>query len=265
MGGSLARAITAVEAADRVTGWSPRSTERDAALTAGAIGFATADWRPAVAESDVVVLAMPLGPAVELLPHVASETTDATTLTDVVSLKEPLAAAVRGAQASRRWVGAHPMVGGASTGFWTSRADLYQGARVWVVAGEASAAHRERVQLLWKAVGATTAAIDADDHDRAMAVVSHLPQLVSNALAGVLAAEGVSASSLGPGGRDMTRLAASSPGMWLDLLGHSHPDLVKGLRAVASEADRIADYVETLDLAELSKVMKRTARWRQRR
>lgn len=63
----------------------------------------------------------------------------------------------------------------------------------------------------------------------------------------------------------MTRLASSSPDMWLDLLAHSHPDLVKGLRAVAQEADRIADYVERLDLAELSKVMRRTATWRERR
>ncbi|MBT8488248.1 MAG: prephenate dehydrogenase/arogenate dehydrogenase family protein [Gemmatimonadetes bacterium] len=265
MGGSLARAITAVDAAERVTGWSPRSTERDAALTAGAVGFASADWRQAVADADMVVLAMPLGAAVEMLPDVGAATPSAVTLTDVVSLKQPLADGAEAARVGDRWVGAHPMVGGASSGFWASRSDLYENARVWVVSGTASREHRERVEALWKAVGATTEEIDARGHDRAMALASHLPQLVSNALAGVLASEGLSPSALGPGGCDMTRLASSSPDMWLDLLAHSHPDLVKGLRGVAVEAERIADYVETLDLAELSKVMRRTATWRERR
>lgn len=261
MGGSLARAVTALEAADRVTGWSPRSTERDAALTAGALGFASADWRQAVSDADMVVLAMPLRPSLEMLPEVVSATRDSATLTDVVSLKQPLADAIHGTPGTKRWVGAHPMVGGASSGFWASRPDLYQGARVWLVPGEASDVHLDRVRALWRVVGASTAEIDGARHDRAMALASHLPQLVSNALAAVLAAEGVRPSSLGPGGVDMTRLAASSPDMWLDLLAHSHPDLVKGLRAVGREADRIADYVETLDLAELSSLMSRTATW----
>lgn len=263
MGGSLARGITSLEVAERVTGWSPRSTERDAALTAGAVGFASADWRQAVKDADIVVLAVPLGPAVEMLPDLAGATPHETTLTDVVGLKQPLAEAARAAGLADRWVGCHPMVGGEASGFWASRADLYQGARVWLVPGGASIEHRRRVEGLWKGVGATTDVIEAADHDRAMALASHLPQLVSNALARVLAQEGVRPSSLGPGGQDMTRLASSSPAMWLDLLAHSAPELVEGLRSVSREADRIADYVETLDLAEISDLMRRTATWRQ--
>ncbi len=265
MGGSLARALTALETAERVTGWSPRSTERDAALTAGAVGFASADWRQAVSDADIVVMAMPLGPCLEMLDDIAAATPESATLTDVVSLKQPLAEAVRRTPAEDRWVGGHPMVGGASSGFWASRADLYQGARVWMVRGTATEAHVTRVRALWRAVGATVQEVDASKHDRAMALASHLPQLVSNALAAVLAAEEVRPSSLGPGGSDMTRLASSSPAMWLDLLAHSHPDLVKGLRAVGEEAERIADYVETLDLAELSNLMRKTATWKEGR
>lgn len=265
MGGSLARAITALEIADRVTGWSPRSTERDAALTAGAVGFASADWRQAVGDADLVILAVPLGPAVEMLPEIVAATPSTTTLSDVVSLKQPLAEVAGSAAAAERWVGAHPMVGGAASGFWASRADLYQGARVWLVPGGASESHRSRVEGLWQAVGATTAEVGAEEHDRGMALASHLPQLVSNALAAVLADEGVAPSDLGPGGRDMTRLSSSSPTMWLDLFAHAGPDLVRGLRAVGREADRLADYVETLDLAELSSVMRRTAMWKEGR
>ena len=265
MGGSLARAITALEIADRVTGWSPRSTERDAALTAGAVGFASADWRQAVADADLVIMAVPLGPAVEMLPEVVATTPSTTTLSDVVSLKEPLAEVARSADAAERWVGAHPMVGGASSGFWASRADLYQGARVWLVPGEASESHRSRVEGLWQAVGATTSEVGAEEHDRGVARCRHLAELVCSALAALLADEGVVPSDPGPGGRDMTRLSSSSPTMWLDLFAHAGPDLVRGLRAVGQEADRLADYVETLDLAELSSVMRRTALWKEGR
>jgi len=95
-----------------------------------------------------------------------------------------------------------------------------------------------------------------------MRLVSHLPQLVANALASVLEHEDIRPSMLGPGGRDMTRLASSSPEMWLDLLAHASPDLVAALRAVGREADRLARLVEGAELGELSDVMRRTRAWR---
>lgn len=264
MGGSLARGVSSLELADRVTGWSPRSTERDAALTTRAVTLAAADWREAVADADVVILAIPLDPAVELLGALGQATPKRATLTDVVSLKAPLEAAARRAGLAERWVGCHPMTGGESSGFWASRADLYQGARVWTVPGGASTEHLRRVERLWRGLGAETDVIDADDHDRLMALASHLPQLVSNALAGVLGEKEIDADELGPGGRDMTRLAASSPDVWLDLLARSSPELVDGLRAMGGELTRMADLVETLDLAALEALMRRTRIWVER-
>lgn len=264
MGGSLARGVSSLELADRVTGWSPRSTERDAALTARAVTLAAADWREAVADADVVVLAIPLDPAVELLDALGEATPKRATLTDVVSLKAPLEAAARRAGLADRWVGCHPMTGGESSGFWASRADLYRGARVWTVPGGASAEHLRRVERLWRGLGAETDVIDADEHDRLMALASHLPQLVSNALAGVLGEKEIDVDELGPGGRDMTRLAASSPDVWLDLLARSSPELVDGLRAMGRELTRMADLVETLDLAALQALMRRTRIWAER-
>ncbi|MDX1495621.1 MAG: prephenate dehydrogenase/arogenate dehydrogenase family protein, partial [Longimicrobiales bacterium] len=133
MGGSLARGVSMLGLARRVTGWSPRSTERDAALTAGAVTLAAADWSEAVSDADLVVLAVPLGPAVELVQEVRDAIPASATLTDVVSLKAPVEAAVRRSGLEDQWVGSHPMVGGEASGFWASRSDLYQGATVWVV------------------------------------------------------------------------------------------------------------------------------------
>lgn len=267
MGGSLARGISSLGLAERITGWSPRSTERDAALTAGAVGFAAADWRNAVSEADLVVLAIPLAAAVDLLPELAGATPDSTTLTDVASLKAPLARAASAADAASRWVGAHPMAGGETSGFWASRADLYQGARVWTVRGEdgsegPSDPHGQRVDRLWRGLGAEPMSIGAEEHDRLMGLVSHLPQVVSNVLASVLLEEGVDPEHLGPGGRDMTRLAAGNPLMWLDVLEHASEELVDALRSLGREAGRAADLLEQRDLEGLEILMKRTRDWK---
>lgn len=263
MGGSLARGLSELGLARRVTGWSLRSTERDAALTAGAVTLAAADWREAVSDADLVILAVPLGPAVELLEELGDAAPPSATLTDVVSLKAPLEVAAGRAGVEDRWVGSHPMVGGEASGFWASRADLYEGATVWVAGGEAFEEHLQRVDRLWRGLGAVPRRMDAGAHDRSMALASHLPQLASNALAAVLAEKGVSPSDLGPGGRDMTRLSVSRPEMWLDLLAESSPELVDGLRALGREAERVAGLVETRDLSGIAELMRATAAWKE--
>ena len=275
MGGSLARGLSTLDLAERVTGWSPRSTERDAALTAGAVGFAAADWRDAVSDADLVVMAIPLAAVVDLLPEVLSATPGEATVTDVASLKSPPARAAAASGAGERWIGSHPMVGSEASGFWASRPDLYEGARVWTVTGAGSDPstakeddgggapdlHRSRVEDLWRGLGAVPAAVAAEDHDRLMELVSHLPQLVSNVLARVLLEAGVDPVQLGPGGRDMTRLAASNPLMWLDLLEHASGDLAEALRALGEGAREAADLVERGDLEGLGRLMQRTRDW----
>jgi len=114
---------------------------------------------------------------------------------------------------------------------------------------------------LWEALEARPASIDAGDHDRLMAVASHLPQLVSNVLANVMAQRDVSPDQLGPGGTDMTRLSASGSEIWRDMLEHASPELTGGLRALADEARHVADLLEAGDLDSIEELMKRTKIW----
>lgn len=262
MGGSVARAVSGLELAERVVGWSPESTERDAALTAGAVTFAAARWDEAVADADLVVLAAPLEATRKLLGELGDAAPATATLTDVASLKAPVADVAEHAGLAGRWVGSHPMAGAEASGFWASRGDLFQGARVWTVHRGAGAEHRRIVDRLWRGLGAAPLDIVAEEHDRLMASVSHLPQLVANALAGVIERAGVGPEQLGPGGRDMTRLAGSDPRMWADLLAYASPALVGGLRAVATETQRLADFVEQGDVQGVEHVMRRTRAWR---
>jgi prephenate dehydrogenase len=218
-------------------------------------------WQEAAEGADLVVVAAPLRASCDLIASIAGRVAPDVTLTDVASLKAPLAAAAAAAGASDRWVGSHPMTGSEESGFAASRADLYAGATVWTVAHADAVERATRLHTFWKVLGARPVAIEAEEHDRLMALVSHLPQLGANALAHVLATRGIGRDRLGPGGSDMTRLAASSPEMWRDILEHAAPELVGGLKSLAEAATRVARLVEEGDLDGIERLMKETRAW----
>lgn len=264
MGGSLARALAGLERPPHTTGWSPSAGEREAALEARAVAEAPDRWQQAVAGADLVVLAMPLRASCELFGDVAGAAPRDATLSDVASLKDPVGRAAEEASATARWVGCHPMAGSEESGFGASRPDLFRGVRVWTVGSPEAASRTARVHALWRSVGARPAEIGAQEHDRLMAAASHLPQLAANALALVLAEAGIEPEQLGPGGLDMTRLAASGASMWRDLLEHASPELARGLRELAATLERVAALLDAGDLDGIEELMRATRAWRRR-
>lgn len=263
IGGSLARVLAERAPGTTVIGWSPSIGEREQALEEGVVHAAPTAWEDAVEEANVVVLAMPIEACLRVLPEMSGLTGPDTTLTDVASLKAPLMRAARTSGITDRWVGAHPMAGSEGSGFRHARATLFDGARVWITTDGAGDPHVERVRALWRAAGAEPRDIDAEEHDRSMVLVSHLPQLVANALAAELARRGVETDTMGPGGRDMTRLAASHPGMWLDLFLHAPEGLPAALRGVAGTLEGAAGALESGDLARLEALMRETRTWKE--
>ncbi len=264
MGGSVAKAAMARFPQVSVQGVDPSPENaglaaRDGVEVVGGLG----ECRLA---SAVVVYAAPLDAVASLVAAEARQWSRAALATDVASLKAPVLAAARHA-GSGTFVGAHPMCGSESAGYAAARADLFEGATVWLCpsAEEAAAdAGRDaeseaaasdagvsttdavaRAKAFWGALGGRPRVVDPAWHDRTMSRASHLPQLVAWALAGVLAAEGVSRADLGPGGRGMTRLAASSPEMWLPLLEAAAADDAEALkrleRALAGVREALAD------------------------
>jgi cyclohexadieny/prephenate dehydrogenase len=262
MGGSLARALADLPDRPRVSGWAPQREEREAARRAGVLDHAPASWQDAVGDAELVVLAAPLRASCDLFEEVAGIVPHATTLSDVASLKVPLVRAAAAAGAESRWVGSHPMAGSEASGFAASTAALYRGARVWTVAAPAAQHRVGRVHAFWRSVGARPEAIGAEEHDRLMSVASHLPQLAANVLAEVMMKAGIRPEQLGPGGLDTTRLAASSPELWRDLLEHASPDLIRGLRGLSAAADRIADMLDAGDVEGVASTMRATREWR---
>lgn len=164
-------------------------------------------------------------------------------VTDVASVKlEPLRTLrARGVDLAK-YIGSHPLAGRERGGAISARADIFVG-RPWVVCrdGETAAADLALVEGLALDVGAMPLEMTPEDHDRAVALVSHVPQLVASLLAGrfVEAPDG-SLSLAGQGVRDTTRIAASAPELWVQILGANAAPVVDVLDALAADLSAVA-------------------------
>ena len=156
--------------------------------------------------ADVVVIATPVDAAVDVLRALARANHRATLITDVGSTKGRIVAEADALGLSDRFVGSHPMAGDHRSGWSAARQGLFSGARVYLCAPDRTPAELvARADDFWRALEAHPMRIDASAHDRTLAWTSHLPHVVSAALALALGEAGVGRDELGPGGRDITR------------------------------------------------------------
>ena len=223
MGGSLGLALRTLGGGIRVTGHDrdPGTTRR--ALDRGAIDAGAPSPREAVAEAECVFTAVPPRAALDLVPALLPLLPADAVLADLSSvmtpLRERLAAVPAGAG---RFVASHPICGSERDGIEAAREDLYRGRRILVGAPLEPGGAAGRVAGVWKALGADPRPIDPVEHDALLALTSHLPLLASAGLARALRASGRAAADLataaGPGLRDTSRLAASEPGLWEEIL-----------------------------------------------
>lgn len=263
MGGSLARALKASDDPPRIRASSLSREDLDGALSAGVIDHAHDDPADVVSSAELVILATPIDAAAEILRSIRDRIRADAVVTDVVSLKAPLASLAEELGLGPRWVGGHPMTGSERSGFAAARADLFHDATVFLVRGSSINEAADRVERLWTGVGGRVRWTEADAHDRLMVWASHLPQLLSNALATTLAKEGVDPGDLGPGGRDMTRLAASAPELWEGLLTAAGSREVEALIGLAEEIRDLAETLDEGDAGAVAEYMARTRAWRE--
>ena len=199
----------------------------DAAITRGAIDRGGSDPREAALESDVVVLATPVGAILSLFERLAPTLGPGTLLTDTGSTKEQVverARVVLGDQAGERILPGHPMAGKEHGGIEHADANLFRGA-VWLITPitpDQAYTQRQQEYLGWlHSIGARVIATEPERHDRLCAWISHLPQMMATALASMLREElGDDEKVAQVGGRalrEMTRIAHSPYSMWRDI------------------------------------------------
>ncbi len=260
IGGSVARELAARGV--RVLGADRDAACVRAAVEEGVVAAALGDGLEGIEEADLVVLAVPVAAAGEVLRDVARHAINARLVTDVGSTKRGAVAAAEAAGLGARFVGAHPLAGDHRSGWEASRVGLFDGAPVFLTpTSSTSADAMSLARGLWTAMGGRVNAMSAEEHDRALAWSSHLPQAVGTSLARALRSAGVPRDQLGPGGRDSTRLAGSSVEMWVGVALENADELSAALRAVEGEIASLRAALEAGEGRTVSRIFAEGREW----
>jgi prephenate dehydrogenase len=249
IGGSIARAASVAGLATRVSAWSPTGAGPRAAAADGIVTATTA--ADAIRGADLIVLAAPplacLGLLDELAGRLAADVGNDAVITDVASTKAAIVERAR--SHGLRFVGGHPMAGREAAGYEAADPELLRG-RPWVIvpAVPADRDAEARVVALATACGARPIRLTADVHDNAVAAISHLPLVVSVALAESMALEPdwETTRELAAGGwAGITRLARGDATMGAGILATNGPATAARLRtfrdAIGGWIDLLAD------------------------
>ena len=280
IGGSIARALRGSTpspdgAVERLVAWSPTGRGCAEALADGVIDDVAATIADATDTADLVVLAAPPLATLDLLDALAgpgsARLKPEAVVTDVASAKARIVE--RAALLELPFVGGHPMAGLETTGYSTSRADLFID-RPWIVVPtEPNDERAEAVDDLARRVGARPIRMNAVAHDRAVAAISHLPLLLSAALVGAVAGDGPDSQPEGwadartlaaSGWRDMTRLARGDATMAAGIAVTNATPLAAQVRAVRAELDAWLALLEADGGPDAEEVRERFAALRRR-
>lgn len=227
----------------------PAVARRAAALGAGTVA-------PAPAATPLVVLAVPPA-AVPAALLAAQRRHPRAACTDVSSAQADTQARAKQAGCDlRRFVGGHPMAGREVSGPQGARADLFDG-KTWVLVPSPETAPEvvEQGSRLARQCGARPVRRTAQEHDAAVALVSHAPQVVASAMAARLAdADAAEVELAGAGVRDLTRVAASDPGLWTDILQANAGPVADVLDAVAGDLSRASAALRRAGSADIDAV-----------
>ncbi len=233
MGGSFALALKRAGLVKRVVGYSksPSTTERARQL--GVIDVEAPSALLAVSGADIVLLAVPVAATEATLKAIRHLVTREMLIMDVGSTKRDVIDAAR--RVLRENVGAfvpcHPIAGKEASGVEHADPELYANRQVIITPIERTqVSHLNKAREVWEALGCQVQQMSPEAHDSAFAAVSHLPHLIAFALVNGIAAQphGQDFLSLaGPGFRDFTRIAASEPKMWRDILLANKQELIE--------------------------------------
>jgi len=239
IGGSIAKALRERRLGDAVFGidLAPVLAAAGGLLDEGAVAGSD-EALDLLHRADIVVLATPGRIALDALPSTLDAIREGAVVTDTASVKLPLLSRALAHPRGHRFVPGHPMAGREIGGFDASRADLFEDKRWFLAEADADPAAVAKVRELVRALGAEPCAVSADEHDRAMALVSHLPHLVTSALV-ELAAGADALDYAGTGFHDTTRIAGGPANVWADIFTQNRGNLVASLDALVRRLDEI--------------------------
>jgi prephenate dehydrogenase len=257
IGGSFALALRKYASDIHITGWD-RPEAVDEAQSRNAIDAAfSGELAPALENADLVYLALPIGATLDLLPEIARHAAPNALVTDACSTKVRIiedATDLFPADATRLFLGGHPMAGRELSGIAHADPDLFRN-NTYALIGASSDQHDARVSAFVKIlekIGARPLWLGAQQHDYAVGLASHLPQLAAVALGSFLYdhldENGLPITLAGPGLRDSLRLAGSPYSTWRDIVLTNKEVLSAALDLFARRLDDLRERLGSRDL-----------------
>jgi prephenate dehydrogenase len=243
LGGSIGLAARQRGLAQHIIGVGHQHSSLELARTRGAIDEGTLDLRAAVTGADLVVFCTPVDLIVEQALVVAERCPHGPILTDVGSTKEAIVAGLDGRLARPvRFVGSHPLAGSEKRGVEFADANLFQDRLTVITPTEQTDADAvAEVSRFWQALGCRVRQMSPAEHDRALALTSHLPHLLASALAGMLPEALFELAATGF--RDTTRIAAGDPSIWTGIFQQNRAAVLQSLQLFL---DRLRDFEQAL-------------------
>ncbi|AVO40280.1 prephenate dehydrogenase [Simplicispira suum] len=232
MGGSFALALKKAGLVKRVVGYSKSPSTTDRARQLGVIDVEAPSALLAVAGADIVMVAVPVSATEATLKSIRHLVTPQMLIMDVGSTKSDVVQAARRALRDQvgSFVPAHPITGREVSGVEHADAELYSGRQIILTPTERTLTLQlQRAEEVWTALGCRVTSMSPESHDEAFAAVSHLPHLLAFSLVNSITSQPQADTFLslaGPGFRDFTRIAASDPKMWRDVLLANRDELL---------------------------------------
>jgi prephenate dehydrogenase len=268
IGGSFGMAVKAMGSGSRIVGCD-RAHILERARKMGAIDHGAEDPAEAIRGSDLILLATPVGAIIDLIEKVGPIAAPEALITDTGSTKQEIlnrAHSVFGAAAGHRFLAGHPMAGKEHSSIFSAEPGLFRNATWLFVSGDPrpdlSSGKIQEYRLLLESIGARVVEIQVDRHDLLCAWISHLPQMISTALAATLVDEfGDDPELHAIGGRalrEMTRIASSPYSMWRDI-AHTNSGNIE--RVLGRLEQRLAHLRENLKTPELREEFERANRF----
>ncbi|MEX2670661.1 MAG: prephenate dehydrogenase/arogenate dehydrogenase family protein [Phycisphaeraceae bacterium] len=269
LGGSVGLALRAQGFTGTIVGVGRREQTLEAAKQCGCIDRGTTTLAEGVADADLVILATPVSVILSALAEIAPVLSPEAVVTDVGSTKQSIVARAEAElQHPSRFVGSHPMAGGAQTGPEAGDADLFTGKPVIVTPTDRTDADAlEQVEGLWSDLGMRLSRMTPEAHDVAVARISHMPHAAALMLVNLAKAADLEVASTGF--ENMTHAALGDPNMWADIFLDNAEAVTQVLSEWRELWDGFEQIVRERDRAGMLKLLQNTQQtrhnWQQQR
>ena len=255
IGGSLAKAIKENNLAKVVFGYGRDLNRLEKAQKANVIDQFSTNLKDAINDSDIVIIATPVGSFQEILSEIKPFLTSKIVISDVGSTKTNIASIVSQTLGdySNYFIPAHPIAGKEKSGFEASEATLFNNRKVIITPLETSSPDSiNLIQKMWEGTGADVDFMSPESHDELLGMTSHLPHMLAFSLVNYLISKNPSASIYAAGGfKDFSRIASGDAVMWRDICIQNKNQIIDHIRGYQKTLNSLVDAIENENSDEL--------------